>query len=252
MKVAYPSLDVEFDEETKLLSVNGDTRTPEIRRLSQMRDALYDKRFSVDADPGLDLYYVYRDVTKRSDRLTFEANQLRFDVTIMPELQLGTEFNKTLGHFHQTGPSGFSYPELYEVITGKAHYLLQAMNNNGPNRVILVEAREGERVLIPPGWWHCMINPSDVPLVTSNLLSRGVVSDYRRTERRMGAAYFELSDGSLVVNESYERVPELGRAPPEPAERASEDPSLYSSFVRGPQAFRFLNHPEEFRSMWSK
>lgn len=215
-----------------------------------MKDVLYDKQFAMEADPQLDLYYIYRDVTKKGDRPTFEANELRFDITIMPEHRLGKEFNKTLGHVHEAGPGGFSYPELYEVVTGRAHFILQQASNEHLSRVVLVEAREGERVLVPPGWWHCMINPSDEPLVTSNLLWKGVVSDYSLTGSRMGAAYFELSDGSLVVNRSYERVPELSRASPRQPERTPDDPPLYSSSVESPQEFRFLKRPEEFQSMW--
>ena len=251
MKIAYPSLDMEFDKKTKLLSVDGETRTPVIRYLSQMKDVLYDKQFAAEADPRVDLYYVYRDVTKKDDRPTFEANELRFDVTILLEHRLGREFNKTLGHVHGVGPGGFSYPELYGVIAGRAHFILQQISNEDLTRVVLVEAHAGERVLIPPGRWHCMINPSNGPLVTSNLLWTGVVSDYHRARGRLGAAYFELDDGSFVINKSYGRVPELSRASPEPSGNASGDPPLYSSFVESPQTFRFLKHPEEFQSMWS-
>ena len=243
---------MEFDEGTKLLSVDGGTRTPSIRRLSQMKDVLYDRQFAMEADPRLDLYYVYRNVTKKEDTATFEANELQFDITIMPERRLGREFNKTLGHGHEVGPGGFSYPELYEVVAGRAHFLLQQMSDEDLTRVVLVEARQGERVLIPPGWWHCIVNPSDGPLVTSNLLWRGVVSDYHQTRGRRGAAYFELVDGSFVVNRSYGSVPELSRASPERSEGAPGDRPTYSSFVEGPQAFRFLKHPDEFQSMWSK
>src|SRR5208337_836937 len=232
MNVSYPPIGIGFDERTKLLSVDGDARTPDVRYLDQMNAVLYDKQFAKEADPRLELYYMYRDVTKKNDRLTFEANELRFDITVMSEHQLGKEFNKTLGHVHKAGPSGFSYPELYEVISGRAHYLLQQMHDGDPSRVVLVEAREGERVLIPPSWWHITINPSNEPLVMSDLIWRGVVADYGPIMRRNGVAYFELHDGSFVRNASYERVPELSRAraSPELAERTAGNRSLYSSF----------------------
>jgi len=252
MNVSYPSIGIGFDERTKLLSVDGDVRTPDVRYLNQMNSVLYDKQFAMEADPRLELYYMYKDVTKKNDRPMFEANELRFDITIMSERRLGKEFNKTLGHVHEAGPSGFYYPELYEVISGRAHYLLQQMQDGDPSRVVLVEAREGERVLIPPGWWHFTINPSNEPLVMSDLVWRGVVVDYGPIRRRTGAAYFELHDGSLVRNSSYERVPELtrARASPELGERTAGNRSLYSSFVESPETYRYLWHPEDFQSMW--
>jgi glucose-6-phosphate isomerase len=252
MNVAYPSIGIEFDDMTKLLSVEGDVRPPVVRHLDEMDAVLYDKQFAMEADPRLELYYMYKDVTKKNDRLTFETNELRFDITIMSGHRLGKEFNKTLGQVHETGPSGFSFPELYEVITGRAHYLLQQMHDGDLSRVVLVEAREGERVLIPPGWWHFTINPSSELLVMSNLIWRGVVPDYDSIRRRKGAAYFELNDGSFVRNASYERVPELSwaRGFPKLAERTKGNRSLYSSFVESPETYRCLRHPEDFQSMW--
>jgi glucose-6-phosphate isomerase len=252
MNVSYPSIGIGFDERTKLLSVDGEVRAPEVRRLDQMDEVMYDRQFAMEADPRLELYYMYKDVTKKNDRLTFEESELRFDITIMSEHWLGKEFNKTLGQVHETGPLGFSYPEVYEVITGRGHYLMQQMHDRDPSHVVLVEAREGERVLIPPGWWHFTINPSNEPLVMSNLVWRGVVADYGSIRRRKGAAYFELHDGSFVRNASYEKVPELSRtrASPELAERAVGGRSLYSSFVESPEKYRYLWHPEDFQSMW--
>jgi glucose-6-phosphate isomerase len=252
MNIAYPPFGIEFDEGTKLLSVDGDARIPDVRRLDQMDATLYDREFAMGANPRLELYYMYKGVAKKSDRLTFEASELRFDITIMSEHWLGKEFNKTLGQVHEAGPGGFSCPELYEVISGQAHYLMQQMHHGDPSRVVLVEAREGERVLIPPGWWHFTINPSSEPLVMSNLVWRGVVADYGPIRRRRGAAYFELHDGSLVRNTSYEKVPELSRvrASREPAEMTTGNRSLYSSFVGSPETYRYLSHREDFQSMW--
>jgi glucose-6-phosphate isomerase len=252
MNVAYPSFSIEFDERTKLLTVDGDVRTPSIRYLNQMDAVLYDKQFATEADPRLELYYMYKGVTKENDRPTFEENEVRFDITIMPGHRLGKEFNKTLGQVHEAGPGGFSYPEVYEVISGRAHYLIQQMLDGDLSRVVLVEAREGERVLIPPGWWHFTINSSSEPLVMSNLLWRGVVADYDPITRRKGAAYFELHNGSFVRNTNYGRVPELSRAraSPQAAERTAANRSLYSSFVESPETYRYLRHPEDFQSMW--
>ncbi|HME19292.1 MAG TPA: glucose-6-phosphate isomerase family protein [Nitrososphaerales archaeon] len=234
------------------MTADGDVRAPSIRYLNEMDAVLYDRQFAVEADPRLELYYMYKDVTKKRDRPTFEVNELRFDITIMPGHRLGKEFNKTLGQVHEAGPRGFSYPEVYEVISGRAHYLMQQMRDEDLSRVVLVEAREGERVLIQPGWWHFTINPSSEPLVMSNLLWRGVLADYDPIRRHKGAAYYELHDGSFVRNTNYERVPELSRtrASPELAGRTAANRSLYSSFVESPETYRYLTHPEDFQSMW--
>ncbi len=58
---------------------------------------------------------------------------------------------------------------LYEVLEGLAHFLLQT---NALDDVVLIEARKGDIIVIPPGYGHVTINPRlDETLIMANLVS---------------------------------------------------------------------------------
>src|SRR5674536_254712 len=79
-----------------------------------------------------DAYYMYRDLSRSQDDAdTIKRHQLRFDITIIPPLQMGLEFVKTYGHCHpRVNPKlRHTYPEVYAVLDGDAHYLLQRATN---------------------------------------------------------------------------------------------------------------------------
>src|SRR5665647_76408 len=95
---------------------------PSVRTAEDLRGVL--------ADPGCTstgpVYYMYRDVARSvNDRSWLTQQQLRFDITVIPPREICGEFIKTKGHYHPDDPSGTGYPEIYEVIAGEAHYLIQ-------------------------------------------------------------------------------------------------------------------------------
>jgi len=57
---------------------------------------------------------------------------------------MGIEFVKTAGHYHPLiEGTGYTYPEIYEVLSGVAHYLLQKSENLKITDVIIVKPRKG-------------------------------------------------------------------------------------------------------------
>jgi glucose-6-phosphate isomerase len=82
------------------------------------------------------------------DRSWLTRQQIRFDSTVIPPREICGEFIKTKGHFHPDNPSGTGYPEIYEVLAGEAHYLIQ---NQDCSDVVMIMARTGEIVDVPPG-----------------------------------------------------------------------------------------------------
>jgi oxalate decarboxylase/phosphoglucose isomerase-like protein (cupin superfamily) len=76
---------------------------------------------------------------------------------------------KTKGHYHPENSAGIGYPELYEVIEGVAHVLLQKKTLD---HIALAKATNSDLVIIPPGYGHVTINPSRAEtLVMANLVS---------------------------------------------------------------------------------
>jgi glucose-6-phosphate isomerase len=191
-----------------MMEFGGTEREPEIRRLYDMREVIYDKGWLAGAE-NLELYYMYRDLyLSRADRERLMEQNLRYDITIIPPCMLGTEYVKTAGHYHPSAPGGrVSYPEVYEVLEGEALYLLQRRDLSD---VAAVHASSGEKVVIPPDYGHVTINWSKRQLKMANFVARDFSSLYDPYREMGGGAYFYTRDG-YIRNERYPELPELRR-----------------------------------------
>lgn len=225
---------------------------PVVRKLGEMKEVIFDKRFLSTANMDMELYYMFRDVSKNEeDANTIKEQGLRYDITIIPPNKLGSEFVKTAGHYHPcpTG-SDITYPEIYEVLEGEAHYLLQRREEEGGTEkitdVVLVKAKEGDKVIIPPNYGHVTINPSETTLKMANWVASAFASIYEPVKRREGAAYFELTNGEFVKNEIYEDAPDIRFLKPSDTWingiELDKETELYE-LIREPAKLVFLTNP---------
>ncbi|MBU4202243.1 MAG: hypothetical protein L6243_05795 [Candidatus Altiarchaeales archaeon] len=227
-------------------SFGGQSLKPDIRWLSDMLDVIYDREWldSVQNPEEVELYYMYRDLAlSDEDRELMQNNKLRYDITVIPPLNLGKEFVKTKGHCHPPAPANsLSYPELYEVLEGEAHYLLQKEDD-----VILVSAQMGDKVVIPPKYCHITINPSSQELRMANFVSTEFESDYGSIIEKKGGAYFELTDGKVIGNKNYQKLPELRKLEPRELDifGLNEFKQIYDIIKEVPDILEFLNSPEK-------
>lgn len=101
------------------------------------------------------------DVCRNAD----ERNGLRYDLTLIRPNQ------QTSGHYHFG-----SEPELYETQSGQALILIQ---KDAARESYLIEAKEKEKIVIPPGFSMRTINPSaGNNLIISNWVNDKVRNDY--------------------------------------------------------------------------
>ncbi len=207
---------------------------PAVRTLGEMRPYLADP----DAHGPAEMYFMYRDLGRSADRDAYGPFGVRFDVTVIIPGAVSGELVKTAGHYHPA-PSGqdggpattpgdrvdVSFPEVYGVIHGRAHYLLQDGRVDGPSRAFLVEAEAGEVVLVPPNFGHVTINPGPGPLVMANWVEASFASVYGPYAERRGACYYEFAgagEGGWVGGKGGEgRVEPNPRYPAVPLERLS-------------------------------
>src|SRR5574341_814216 len=182
---------------------------PGIRMLFDMKDVIYDKEWLSKAE-NFELYYMYRDLSlSRNDVLIIKEHGLRYDITVIPPRMLGCEFVKTAGHYHPRVPgTDVTYPEIYEVLSGEAHYIMQKPLDDSIEDVILIKAKEGDKVIIPPGYGHLTINASNKVLKMANWVARDFESVYSPIKEKGGGAYFLLKDG-ILKNPAYGHVPEI-------------------------------------------
>lgn len=230
-----------------MLGWDGELPPPSVRTTADMRGVL--------ANPSCDgndsLYFMYRDLAKTdADRQWLHARDLRYDLTVIPPRDLSGEWVKTKGHYHPKNGAGTGYPEIYEVLSGRAHYLLQSQ---ALDDIVMVDAGAGDLVIMPPGYGHITINPSpDETLVMANIVSTAFESEYAEYERLHGAAYYEMKDGTLRKNSYYPPVP-----PVRHVSQKNGDGScgalwgpLYS-LIGNDTALAFLNHPERCRTVFT-
>ncbi|MFQ5405714.1 MAG: glucose-6-phosphate isomerase family protein [Candidatus Micrarchaeia archaeon] len=244
-------LKLEYDEKTKKLSFEGKQLQPATRTVEEMCEVMHDQVFCATAKRETETYHMYRAVIRDQDQELFSKNALRYDVTIIFPEKLGSECNKTAGHYHEIASSGKSFPELYQVLQGQAHYLLQKRAGGKTDEledIVMVKAKAGESVLVPPDYGHVTINPSKTDdLIMANLVEKNFKSDYAPIKEMHGAAYFELSDNAMKPNEYYRKKPELYQLDAEEFQHTKNEgitnQSIYQQFLDKPDKFKFLREP---------
>ena len=184
---------------------------PDVRRLSDMVEVVYDKDWlnTISNKENIILYYMYRDLAlDDADREIMRKEHLRYDITIIPPGMFGKEYIKTAGHYHPHVPgTEYSYTEVYQVLEGEATYLLQKEEDGKITDVMVYIVKEGGFVVIPPNYGHMTINASNEPLKMANWVSREFSSVYEPYMELHGAAYYLTEDG-FVANPGYKDVPE--------------------------------------------
>ena len=218
---------------------------PETRYLEDMRAVLADS----ECPQSGPLYLMYRDLFKNErDHFWLRAQKLRYDITVIPPKIICGEYVKTKGHFHPLNQMGFGYPEIYEVLAGEGHFLLQ---RGDLGDIRLFTAEKGEKVIIPPGYGHVSINPSNSTLVMANLVSTEFSSEYGAFEAYAGAAYYEMAGSGFITNPRYREVPPLIRVPPGYVPDAIFSRAPLYDLIGDATALLFLNHPEKFPFLWA-
>lgn len=219
---------------------------PHARTLREMQSVVCDKAWLRTADLDQALYLMYRDCVLPEDRQIAQQLAVRYDITVLLPVRLGREYNKTKGHYHSEYKPGLCYPELYQVLEGEAHVLLQKRSGETISDVVLIIAHEGGIVLVPPNYGHITINPSEKPLKMANWVSTKVQSFYEPFEAKSGGAYFELVGSQFIPNSNYRVLPPLR------VERAREYPKLglrhgqpIYDLIKTPERLRFLSYPDE-------
>lgn len=230
---------------------------PALRYLSDLADVLMAE--GAEAGQGI-AYRMYRGVYCEDDRNLFEIHGLRYDVTVIRPGTIAREYVKTYGHYHPAPfPGAPTYPEVYEVLSGRGCFLLQRQDAAGRvTDAYVVEAEPGQKVIIPPDYGHVTVNPAPDWLVMANLVATGWDSTYEPYRRLRGGAYYALEgpDGPrFLPNPRYGEVPPLRAGPAGGLEKIGirDDMPLYFAFRLDPQAFEFLVRPEELpRGVWER
>ncbi len=215
------------------LEVDGKQHPSTVRIIGQMKDVL----LTPDSTYSEPLYYMYRGVSSRED--------LRYDVTLILPRMLKDEYAKTFGHYHPQSPDGLEYPEVYQVISGEARFILQKKNKDESADVIVVTAIKGDCVVFPSGYGHVSVNASATePLLLANIVYEKFESDYSEYKKLHGAAIYYTKDGP-VQNTNYivKKIEHL-TAKELNKRYGFMCQDLLVEFLKNPKKFEFLKIPK--------
>ena len=245
-KLDCEPMEVNFDESTNYLFLGDKRINPKVRTIDKMAEVVYDRQYLARAPRRLALYYIYRKLRRRQEAKLFEDRKLTYEVLVIPPAHLGLEYAKTLGHYHKNYPNSTnSFPEVYEVMIGECIFLIQKRVGESPvelEDVVAIKAEKGDKVVMPIGYGHVIINPTMKLLVTSNLRFEGEFDDKPFIENG-GGAYYYVEGGEWRKNVSIKNAPELKQysAKEWPAsQKIAGGKNLYADFIENPGKYEFL------------
>ncbi|MHA1169872.1 MAG: glucose-6-phosphate isomerase family protein [Candidatus Hodarchaeales archaeon] len=221
-----------------------------VRKLGDMKDVLLDK---IEIPEETIVYKMYDGVYKEENKELFKRKKLRYDLTLIFPGKVGREFIKTTGHYHSISDDRlFTYPELYEVLYGKVHFILQkkGKKENEIEDLVVIIAEIGQRIVVPPNYGHVAINPSSEPLVLANWIAEDCKPDYPAISRYGGASLFEIEEKGeiqLMVNEKYEFGLKYRTIKVTPVLSSlfglNNNFSLYELLLEDPDSLNWLRYP---------
>ena len=199
-------LPVAFDTDTCELILGKELNTPSYctRRLHDL-DAVWANPV---AEEERVIYRYTAGLHLAGDASVWTAANVIYGIVIFAPGVFGGEYVKSSGQYHPPiPPSNLATPEIYTVLSGVGHFLLQKASPpyDRIEDVVMVEVPTGESFVVPPDYGHHQINPSPEPLVFSYAVRDGMKGQYDAFKARRGAAYYEMANGEprRVFNPRY-------------------------------------------------
>lgn len=228
---------------------------PEYRSLDAIRASLREPHCTGPES----VYAIAMDVGRREDVDELKQRMLLFGIVIYASGRLGDEPVRSQGHIHTIAPHcGWSTPELFEVWHGRAIIYGQEKSGDDPGRCVAIEARPGERVVMPPSWAHFVANadPNSL-LVFGAWCDRQYGFDYTQVRAHHGLAWFPLiaSDGGIhwesnshysrssLAQRSARQYPELGLSSQRP---------IYEHLRSDPESIQWISDPARYAHLWPR
>lgn len=226
---------------------------PEFRTLNAIRASLLDPQCSGPSP----VYSIAMDVYCDQDKDDLKERYLLFGVVAYAAGQLGKEPVRSQGHVHAIAPhNGWSPPELFEIWEGRAIVYAQERTTDDPGRCIAVSAGPGEKVVVPPGWAHAVINAdARQHMIFGAWCDRQYGFEYSGVREHGGLAHFPLlrADGTIewLANDRY-RAARLEQRTSRSYPELDLDPvtPIYTQYRRNPQSVEWVAQPSRFAELW--
>ncbi len=191
-------------------------------------------------------YRLYGGAGAIKDTVLLRENKLRFDLILLGPGRKDREMPRT-----PFAPGQGGFPKLYEAVHGEAWFILQKESKDAPRvieDVILAKVNPGQKLIIPPGYGHILVNPAEDDLVACVFSSVDLIQG----QQAKAAAYFIFKDrlGEFFQpNPYYQEVPCMRMASPGAGMKSlgleSTSP-VYNLLSRAVERLDFLNNPAKY------
>ncbi len=247
---------VTLNEDGTLVFGEGAVKVdPDIRRLQDARAVLL---YPDEAGPET-LYRMYRGAGLAADQKSISDSSLRFDLTVLSPGTIGSEYVKTVGHYHPKAPGHpWTYPEVYQVIHGRAHFLLQRGGDvtGEVEDFAVADFEPGDILVIPPFYGHVTTNPGEDYMVMANWICNAFASSYDPVRLRKGVVYYDVEykgQSVFMPNDSYMTRPKPRLLEPGdyPELGLIRGKSMYASYFSGAR-LDFLVKPSLAEDLWAQ
>lgn len=247
-------------DNAKAIIFGGKERIPSVRFVEDMKEVILDKEWA-EKNKTQPLYYMYRDLAEsEAEAEKIKAVDLRYDVLDSVPVYLGEEYNKTAGHYHSMiENTDFTYPELYELIKGEMHYLMQKVEGDKVVDIYAVRASSGDKVIVPSGYGHFSIFLSPEGVRESNWSPNSSLSYYDDVKKKRGAGYYALIDKNAtdgvrwVKNDNYSYVPPLRFLKPTNFSDLGLDKNVNMyGLVNNLEKLDYMKNPHNYPKLWER
>lgn len=147
------------------------------------------------------------------------------NITVLESGKIGREYIKTYGHYHIG-----KLEETYTILQGNGFVIMQERKKDKNSKPIdseiksfkAIKVKTGDKVFIPGGWGHLLVNTGKIWLVASdnspvNFGDKDPVSmpghaDYRPFKKLHGAGYFVIEKNGKAAfqkNPNYSFLPKI-------------------------------------------
>jgi Glucose-6-phosphate isomerase (GPI) len=174
------------------------------------------------------VYLEHKNIRHQQDDEIFRSTGMHFDIVMLPSGLMGVEFIRSHIFYAESKEKDVQgVSEIIESLSGNLTILLQRNEPKGEwdfdTRVsegLVVKLKEGEKMVIPTGYYYTFINTRIHPVVFSRFYSEKCACDYSRFQKEQGLAYFAIRKNAkqeIVLNPRYREIPKIEK-------RTAEEP----------------------------
>jgi glucose-6-phosphate isomerase, archaeal len=199
-------LPIEFDAAESQLVLGDQLNRPSMRtRKVSDHEAVW--AMPVEGEDRT-IYFYTSGLWLAEDEAAWKNAGVVYGIVVFLPGVFGGEYVKSAGQYHPIcGGNRQATPEIYTVLHGTGHFLLQkaAPPYDVIEDAVLVEVEAGETFVVPPDYGHLQINPAAGPLIFSYTVMDGMEGVYGPFRQRRGAIYYEMAAGPqrYVFNSRY-------------------------------------------------